>query len=185
MVTKGKPNARSQSYKAILQIQEKFDKINSTPMTSGRDDFPSPISTPVIPDEGAQRIIDTINVLHHSLARLVTSNDHALMKLMGQNISDLLSLYQNTCDRNIVLQQQLDDSNAKLLAQFEVQNAEILKIEDQLKKSQAIPDFYHAQAIQTGVVPHGRQPAPLNVHLSIFRKLLKLLKYYKYYYLKL
>ena len=74
-MTKGKPNARSQSYKAILQIQ---DKIKSTPMTSGNDDFPSPISIRVIQDEGAQRIIDTINVLHHSLARLVSSNDMLL-----------------------------------------------------------------------------------------------------------
>ena len=81
MVTKGKPTARSQSYKAILQIQ---DKIKSTPTTSGNDDFPSPISTPVTHDEGAQRIIDTITVLHQSLDLVVSPNPHghALVKLL-------------------------------------------------------------------------------------------------------
>jgi hypothetical protein len=60
------------------------------------------------------------------------------------------------------LQQQLDDSNAKLLAQFEVQNAEILKIADQLKKTQAGSDFYRAQAIQAGVVPSIRRSRPIS-----------------------
>jgi hypothetical protein len=127
MVTKGKPTARSQSYKVILQIQY---KIMSTSTTSGNDDFPSPLSTPIIQDEVAQRIIDTIHVLLHSLGRLVNPpNDHALVKLLGQNTSDCLRLYQEVLTRNIVLQQQLDGSNAKLLAQFEVQNAKILKLE--------------------------------------------------------
>ena len=154
MVTKGKPTARSQSYKAILQIQ---DKIKSTPTTSGNDAFPSPISTPVTHDEGAQRIIDTITVLHHSLARLVSSNDHALMKLLGQNISDFVRLYQDTRARNIVLQQQLDDSNAKLPTQFEVQNAKILELEDQRKNEKAVSDFYREQAMKAGVVPSIRR----------------------------
>jgi hypothetical protein len=154
MVTKGKPTARSQSYKAILQIQ---DKIKSTPTTSGNDDFPSPISTPVTHDEGAQRIIDTITVLHQSLDLVVRPNPHghALVKLLGQNFSDLVCLYQKADNRTIVLQQQLDDANTKL-------NAEILKIEDQLKKSQAISDFYRAQAMQAGVVPSIRRCRPIS-----------------------
>ncbi len=72
------------------------------------------------------------------------------MKLLGKNISDCVRLYQEGHNRNIVLQQQLDDSNAKLLAQFEVQNAEILKFEDQIKKSQAVSDFYREQAMTAG-----------------------------------
>ncbi len=56
----------------------------------------------------------------------------------------------------------LDNSNAKLLAQFEVQNAEILKIADQLQKRQAISDFYHAQAMQAGVVPSIRRSRPIS-----------------------
>ncbi len=71
-------------------------------------------------------------------------------------------MYQEADNRTIVLQQQLDDSNAKLLAQFEAQNAEILKIEDQLKKHQAISDFYRAQAIQAGVVPSIRRSRPIS-----------------------
>jgi hypothetical protein len=49
-------------------------------------------------------------------------------------------LYQEAHNRNIV-QEQLDDANARLLAQFEVQNLEILNLEDQVKKSQAVPAF--------------------------------------------
>jgi hypothetical protein len=62
-------------------------------------------------------------------------------------------LYQKADNRTIVLQQQLDDANATLLAQFEVQNAEILKLEDQLKKSQAVSDFHREQAMKAGAVP--------------------------------
>ncbi len=87
----------------------------------------------------------------------MSPNDHALVKLLGQNISDWFRLYQEAHSWNIVLQQQLDDSNAKLLAQFEVQNAEILKLEDQIKKSQAVSDFYRDQAMKAGVVPFPRR----------------------------
>jgi hypothetical protein len=82
-----------------------------------------------------------------SLGCLVSLNDHALVKKLGQNISDCVRLYQEAHDRNIVLQQQLDDSNANLLAQFEVQNAENLKLEDQIKKSQAVSDFLMVSSI--------------------------------------
>ncbi len=57
MVTKGKPTARSHTYKAILQTQ---DKIKSTPKTHGNDDVPSPRFISITQDEGAQRIIDTM-----------------------------------------------------------------------------------------------------------------------------
>ena len=126
--------------------------------------LPSPISTPVTHDEGAQRIIDTITVLHQSLDLVVSPNPHghALVKLLGQNFSDLVRLYQTTDNRKIVLQQQLDDANTKLLAQFEVQNAEILKIADQLKTTQAGSDFYRAKAIQAGVVPSIRRSRPIS-----------------------
>jgi len=156
MVTTRKPTLRSQRYKANLKLQE---KIISTPTTSGNDVIPSPISPLITPDESAQRIIDTINVLHQSLDLVVSPNPHghALVKLLGQNISDCVRLYQDAHNRNIVLQQQLDDANAKLLAQFEVQNAEILKLEDQLKKSQAVSDFFRAQAMKAGVVPSLRR----------------------------
>ena len=159
MVTKGKPTARSQSYKAILQIQ---DKIKSTPTTSGHDVLPSPISTPNTQDEGAQRIIDTIHVLLHSLGRLVNPSEHALVKLLGQNISDCVRLYQEAHNRNIVLQQQLDDSNTKLLAQSEAHNAQILKTDDLLKKSQTVSDFYREQAMKAGVVPSPCRSRPIS-----------------------
>jgi hypothetical protein len=55
------------------------------------------------------------------------------------------------------LQQQLDDSNAKLLEQFNVQNAEILKLQVQLKTSQAAQDFYRHQALQADMVPPRRR----------------------------
>jgi hypothetical protein len=110
MVTKGKPTARSQSYEAILQLQ---DKIKSTPTTSGNDDFPLPISAPVTHDEGAQRIIDTIAVLHQSLDLVVSPNPHghALVKLLDQDFSYLVGLHQKSDNCAIVLRQQLDDVN--------------------------------------------------------------------------
>ncbi len=138
----------------MVQIQ---DRIKSTATTFGNDVIPSPISTPIIQDDGAQRIIDTIHVLLHPLGRLVCPSEHALVYLLGQNISDCVRLYQEAHNRNIVLlQQQLDSiSNffSKLLAQFEVQNAEILKHDDQLKKSQTVSDFYREQAMKADVVP--------------------------------
>jgi hypothetical protein len=149
MVNKGMPTTRSQSYKAILKIQ---DKIKSTLTTSVNDVIPSIISTPITQDDGAQPIIDTIHVLLHSLGRLVSPSEHALVKLLGQNISDCVRLYQEAHNHNIVLQQ-LGVSSAKLLAQLEIQNAEILQLDDQLKKSQAVSDFYREQAMKAGVVP--------------------------------
>jgi hypothetical protein len=161
MVTKGNPTARSQSYKAILQIQE---KIKSTPTSSGNDVIPSPISTPIAQDEGAQRFIDTVHVLLHLLGRRVNPNDHALVQLLGQNISYCVCLYQEAHDRNIVLQQQLDGSNAKLLAQFEleVHHADILQLDDQLKKSKAVSDFYSEQAMKAGVVSSPCRSHPIS-----------------------
>jgi hypothetical protein len=65
MVTKGKPTARSQSYKA-LKLQE---KIISTP-TPGNDVLPSPISKLVIQDEGARRTFNTVLILAQRQAQL-------------------------------------------------------------------------------------------------------------------
>ena len=90
-------------------------------------------------------------------ANSVLTFGHALVKLLGQNMSGCVRLYQEAHKRNIVLQQQLDDANAKLLAQFEVQNAEILKLEDQLKKRQAVSEFFREQATKAGVVPSQRR----------------------------
>ena len=87
---------------------------------------------------------------------------HALVKLLGQFFSDLVRLYQKADNSTIVLQQLLDDANTNLLAIFEVQNAEILKLEDQLKKSQAVSDFYRAQAMNAGVVTSLRRSRPFS-----------------------
>jgi hypothetical protein len=174
-MTKGKPNARSQGYKAIRKLQDKL----ASPKIFGNDDIPSPIYPTITPDDGAQRLIDTINVLLQSLDLVVSPNPHghALVKLVGRNISDFVQMYQNAEKSTIVLQQQLDDANAKLLAQFEVQNAEILKLEDQLKKSQAVSDFYREQAVKAGVVPSLRRSHSIssdNDHLTKEQLLLQL-----------
>jgi hypothetical protein len=44
-----------------------------------------------------------------------------------------------------------------LLEQFNVQNAEILKLQEQLKKSQAAQEFYRQQAMQADLVPPRRR----------------------------
>ena len=55
------------------------------------------------------------------------------------------------------MQQQLDDSNAKLLEQFNAQNAEIIKLQDQLQKSQAAQEFYRHHALQADMIPPCRR----------------------------
>ena len=151
MVTKGKPSARSQSYKANLKLQE---KIISTP-TSGNDVLPSPISKPVIKDEGARRTFNTVLILQESLLRSVNPHTHEYdsLKLLGQYNSECALLYQDAYDRNIILTKQLDDTNAKLLAQFEVQNADIISLQDELKKTKIKLDFYQQQAEKAHLVP--------------------------------
>ena len=69
---------------------------------------------------------------------------------------DCAEWYHESEVRNLTLQQQLDDSNAKLLEQFNVQNAEILKLQDQLKTSQAAQEFYRHQALQADMIPPRR-----------------------------
>ncbi len=61
---------------------------------------------------------------------------------MASNISDFSEWYSESEVLNLSLQHQLDESNAKLLEHFNVQNAVVLKLQDQLKKSQAAQDFY-------------------------------------------
>jgi hypothetical protein len=89
-MTKGKPNARSQGFKALRKLQDQI--LHPNPTTFGNDDIPSLNSTTVPNDEGAQRLIDTINVLHQSLDLVVSPNPHghALVRLLGQNVSDLV-----------------------------------------------------------------------------------------------
>jgi hypothetical protein len=72
---------------------------------------------------------------------------------MASNISDCSEWYCESEVLNLSLQRQLDESNAKLLEQFNVQNAVVLKLQDQLKKSQAAQDFYCRQALQADLVP--------------------------------
>ena len=71
---------------------------------------------------------------------------------MASYIFDCSEWYRESEVRNLTLQQQLDDSNAKLLDQFNAQNAEILKLQDQLQKSQAAQEFYRHQALQADMI---------------------------------
>ena len=152
MVTKGTPTLRSQRYKANLKLQE---KIISTPKTSGNDALPSPISKPVIQDEGAQRTFNTVLILQKSLLRSVSPHTHEYdaLQLLGQYNSECALLYQDAYDCNIILTKQLDDVNAKLLAQFEVQNAEIIKLQDELEKTKHKLEFYRQHAEKAQLVP--------------------------------
>jgi hypothetical protein len=59
----------SQRYKANLKLQY---NIISTPTTSGNGVLPSPISKPVIQDEGAQRTFNTVLILQNSLLRFLS-----------------------------------------------------------------------------------------------------------------
>ncbi len=92
----------------------------SSRTTLGNDDIPLLNSTPVPSGEGAQRVMDTINVLHQSLGLVVIPNPHghgnrhALMKLLGQNISDFVRLYQKADNHTIFLQQLLDAASAQV-----------------------------------------------------------------------
>ena len=156
-MAKGVPTARSQRYKATHQAQEPINsippkgKIPTTHSICGNDVLPSLPLNPVTQAEGAQRAFTTVDVLLRSLLQIASpdTHQHALLQLITAYFSDCSQWHRESEDRNLVLQQQLDDSNAKLL----VQNAEIHKLDDQLKKSQAVSDFYREQAMKAGVVP--------------------------------
>jgi hypothetical protein len=163
-MAKGVPTARSQRYKATHQAQEPIHsippkgKIPTTNFICGNDVLPSLPLNPITQAEGAQRAFTTVDVLLRSLLQIASpdTHQHALLQLITAYFSDCSQWHRESEDRNLVLQQQLDDSNAKL-PQIEVQNAEILKLEDQLKKSQTVSDFYREQAMKAGVVPSPRR----------------------------
>jgi hypothetical protein len=158
-MAKGVPTARSQSYKATHKAKE---KIISTSSTSSNDALPLLISIsekPITQADGAQRAFSTVRVLHQSLLHAASPGTHPydLLQVMASYIFDCSEWYRESEVRNLTLQQQLDDSNAKLLEQFNVQNAEILKLQVQLKTSQAAQDFYRHQALQADMVPPRRR----------------------------
>jgi hypothetical protein len=158
-MAKGVPKARSQRYKATHKAKE---KIISTSSTSSYDVLPLLISIsekPITQAEGAQRAFSTVRVLHQSLLHATSPVTHPndLLQVMASYMFDCSEWYRESEVRNLTLQQQLDDSNAKLLEHFNVQNAEILKLQDQLKTSQAAQDFYRHQALQADMVPPRRR----------------------------
>ncbi len=147
------PTARSQRYKATHKAKE--SKI-SIPLTSSNDALPLLISItekPFTQADGAHRVFSTIRVLHQSLLHAASpgTHPHDSLQVMASYIFDCSEWYHESEVRNLTLQQQLDDSNAKLLDQFNVQNAEILKLQDQLKTSQAAQDFYRHEALQADI----------------------------------
>ncbi len=158
-MAKGVPTARSQRYKATHIAK---DKIISTPFKSSKDALPlltSISEKPITQAAGAQLAFSTIQVLHQVLLHAASPGTHpyALLQVMAPYISDCSERHRESEIRNRTLQQQLDASNSKLLEQFHAQNAEILKLQEQLKKSQAAQEFYCKQAIQADLVPPRRR----------------------------
>jgi hypothetical protein len=158
-MAKGVPTARSQHYKATHNAK---DKIISTPFKSSNDALPlltSISEKPTTQAAGAQLVFSTVQVLHQALLHAASPGTHpyALLQVMAPYISDCSERHRELELRNFTLQQQLDESNSKLLEQFNVQNAEILKLQEQLKKSQAAQEFYRQQAMQADLVPPRRR----------------------------
>ena len=158
-MAKGVPTARSQRYKATHNAK---DKIISTPFKSSNDALPlltSISEKPTTQAAGAQLVFSTVQVLHQALIHAASPGTHpyALLQVMAPYISDCSERHRELELRNFTLQQQLDESNSKLLERFYVQNAEILKLQEQLKKSQAAQEFYRQQAMQADLVPPCRR----------------------------
>ena len=158
-MAKGVPTARSQRYKATHKAKE---SIISIPPTSSNDVLPLLISIsekPITQADGAQRAFSTVRVLHQSLLHAASPGTHPydLLQVMASYILYCSEWYHESEVRNLTLQQQLDDSNAKLLEQFNAQNAEILKLQDQLQKSQEAQEFYRHHALQADMIPPCRR----------------------------
>ncbi len=94
-------------------------------------------------------------MLHQALLHAASPGTHpyALLQVMAPYISDCSERHSESELCNLALQLQLDESNSKLIEQFNVQNAEILKLQEQLKKSQEAQEFYSQQAMQADLVP--------------------------------
>jgi hypothetical protein len=158
-MAKGVPTARSQRYKATHKAKE---SINSIPPTSSNDAFQLLISfteKPITQADGAQCAFSTVQVLHQSLHHAASPETHPydLLQVMASCIIDCSEWYRESEVRNLTMQQQLADSNFKLLDHFNVQNAEILKLQDQLKTSQAAQDFYLHHALKADMIPPCRR----------------------------
>jgi hypothetical protein len=174
-MAKGVPTACSQRYKATRKAKE---SIISIPPTSKNDALPLLFSIsekPVTQADGAQRAFSTVRVPHQSLLHAASPGTHRydLLQVMASYIFDCSEWYRESEVRNLTLQQQLNDLNSKLLDQFNVQNAEILKLQDQLKTSQAAQDFYRHQALQAEMIPPGQVVAVASFYQTpmIFRPL--------------
>ena len=76
-----------------------------------------------------------------------------ILKLLGSSIYDCSLWYHELYDRYIALQQLLDDHNSKLLAQ----DSEILNLQDQLKNSQVVQEFYRHQALKAYMISPRRR----------------------------
>ena len=158
-MAKGVPTARSQRYRATHKAKE---TIISIPPPSSNDALQLLFSIsekPITQADGAQHAFSRVQVPHQSLLHAASPGTHPydLLQVMASYIFDCSEWYRESKVRNLTLQQQLDDSNSKLLNQFNVQNAEILKLQDQLKTSQAAQDFYRHQALQAEMIPPRRR----------------------------
>mmetsp|Transcript_50366 Transcript_50366/g.105135 ORF Transcript_50366/g.105135 Transcript_50366/m.105135 type:complete len:316 (-) Transcript_50366:270-1217(-) len=156
MVSKGKPTARSQRYKANQTLIQ--EQARSVPMSPGSEVLPPPspgLDKPVTPDDGEQRAFTSVRLLLQAMVLSSRPNTHIyeMLHLISSFVTDCEKFYQHAHARTISVQQQLDEANAKLLAQFELQNAEILNLQDELGKSKLKTDFYRQQAEKAQVVP--------------------------------
>jgi hypothetical protein len=158
-MAKGVPTARSQRYRATHKAKE---TIISIPPPSSNDALQLLFSIsekPITQADGAQHAFSRVQVPHQSLLHAASPGTHPydLLQVMASYIFDCSEWYRESEVPNLTLQQQLNDLNSKLLDQFNVQNAEILKLQDQLKTSQAAQDFYRHQALQAEMIPPRRR----------------------------
>jgi hypothetical protein len=73
----GLPKARLQCYKADNKLLQ--EQINSAPIISGNDAFPSSttiLDQPTTQAEGAQRAFVTVRVLYQAILHTVTTGSH-------------------------------------------------------------------------------------------------------------
>jgi hypothetical protein len=156
MVSKGKPTARSQRYKANQKLLQ--EKARSLPTTSGSEALPPPspiLAKPVTTDDAEQRAFTSVRLLLQAMviSTRPNTNIYDMLQLVSSFFTDCAKSFHEARARTVSVQQQLDEVNAKLLANFEVQNAEILKLQDELEQSKFKAEVYKQQAEKAQLVP--------------------------------
>jgi hypothetical protein len=158
MVSKGKPTARSQRYKANQKLLQ--EQARSLPTTAGSEDLPPPspvLDKPVTTDDAEQRAFTSVRLLLQAMfiSTRPNTNIYEMLQVVSSFFTDCEKSFHEARARTVSesVQQHLDEINAKLLAQFEVQNAEILKLQDELEHSKFKAEVYKQQAEKAQSVP--------------------------------